>query len=75
MRHLLTLLARRVAPGSLRAVAHAQIASAPRSPVRMRIACSTSKTKILPSPMRPVRAAFSIASIYFTSTSHESTVP
>jgi hypothetical protein len=45
-------------------VAHSdpQIASEPRSPVRMRIACSTSMTKILPSPIRPVRAAFSIAS-------------
>ena len=40
-----------------------QIASAPVSPVRMRMASSTLRTKILPSPMRPVRAAFWIASI------------
>ena len=34
----------------------------PRSPVRMRITSSTVEMKILPSPMRPVRAAFMIAS-------------
>ena len=35
-------------------------ASAPVSPVRMRTTCSRSKTKILPSPILPVLAAFSI---------------
>ena len=35
----------------------AQIASSPRSPVRMRITSSTEEMKILPSPIRPVRAA------------------
>src|SRR5262249_41242376 len=35
-----------------------QIASAPVSPLRMRITSCTSSTKIFPSPMRPVRAAF-----------------
>ncbi len=39
-----------------------QIASMPVSPVRMRMASSTSETKILPSPMRPVWAALRIAS-------------
>src|SRR5690606_2798859 len=34
-----------------------QIASSPVSPVRMRMTSSTGVTKILPSPMRPVRAA------------------
>ena len=33
-------------------------ASAPVSPVRIRITCSSSKTKILPSPILPVLAAF-----------------
>ena len=37
-------------------------ASGPVSPVRMRITCSTSRTKILPSPILPVRAALMIAS-------------
>ena len=35
----------------------------PDSPVRIRIACSTGVTKILPSPISPVRAALEIASI------------
>src|SRR5882724_12099082 len=39
-----------------------QIASDPFSPVRIRTASSTSSTKIFPSPIRPVRAAFRIAS-------------
>ncbi len=39
-----------------------QIASAPVSPVRMRMAPSMWETKILPSPMRPVWAALRIAS-------------
>ena len=47
----------------LSVVTGAQSASAPVSPVRMRTTCSRSKTKILPSPILPVRAAFSIASI------------
>jgi hypothetical protein len=34
-----------------------QSASAPVSPVRMRTTCSSGKTKILPSPILPVRAA------------------
>ena len=38
-------------------------ASAPVSPVRMRTTCSRSKTKILPSPILPVLADFSMASI------------
>jgi hypothetical protein len=38
-------------------------ASAPVSPVRMRIACSRSDTKIFPSPIFPVFADFSIASM------------
>ena len=38
------------------------MASAARSPVRIRTASSTGITKILPSPMRPVLALFSIAS-------------
>ena len=33
------------------------------SPVRMRMTCSTVVTNILPSPILPVRAAFTIASI------------
>src|SRR6185312_10911871 len=37
-------------------------ASGPRSPVRMRMTSSTVETKILPSPMRPVRAACWMAS-------------
>ena len=37
-------------------------ASGPVSPVRMRMTCSSSKTKILPSPIFPVLADFSIAS-------------
>ncbi len=40
-----------------------QIAAAPLSPVRMRITSATSETKILPSPMRPVRAAIWMASM------------
>ena len=40
-----------------------QIAASLVSPVRMRITWSTSLTKILPSPILPVRAAFTIASI------------
>ena len=40
-----------------------QSASAPVSPVRMRTTCSRSETKIFPSPILPVFAAFSIASI------------
>src|SRR5207248_9904804 len=36
-----------------------QSASAPVSPVRMRITCFRSKTKILPSPIFPVLADFS----------------
>ena len=39
-----------------------QMASAPVSPVRMRIASSMVDTKILPSPMRPVCAALRMAS-------------
>lgn len=39
-----------------------QTASAPVSPVRIRITCSTSRTKILPSPILPVRAALMMAS-------------
>src|SRR5580704_14188022 len=39
------------------------MASSPRSPVRMRTASSTGTTKIFPSPMRPVLALFSMASI------------
>ena len=35
----------------------------PLSPVRMRTTCSTAVTKILPSPILPVRAALTIASI------------
>jgi hypothetical protein len=38
------------------------MASLSRSPVRMRTALSIADTKILPSPMRPVRAAVAIAS-------------
>ncbi len=37
-------------------------ASEPDSPVRMRMACSMVEMKILPSPMRPVRAAVWMAS-------------
>jgi hypothetical protein len=33
------------------------------SPVRMRTTCSTGMTKILPSPILPVRAALMIASM------------
>jgi len=33
------------------------------SPVRMRTTCSTEVTKILPSPILPVRAALTMASI------------
>ena len=40
----------------------AQIASAPRSPGRMRSTSSITETKIVPSPIRPVRAAAAIAS-------------
>ena len=44
-----------------------QTASSPRSPVRIRIASSMPTMKILPSPMRPVLAVFSIDSItWFT---------
>ena len=49
---------RRRVPG-----AHVTSASGPRSPVRIRMTCSASVTQILPSPILPVRAAFSIASI------------
>ncbi len=38
-------------------------AASPLSPVRMRTTCSTAVTKILPSPIFPVRAALMIASI------------
>ena len=38
-------------------------ASAPVSPVRMRTTCSSSKTKIFPSPIFPVLALFSMASM------------
>lgn len=38
-------------------------ASAPVSPVRIRMTCSIGVTKILPSPIFPVRAARSIASM------------
>src|SRR5882724_4633317 len=40
---------------------HSQIASSPFSPVRMRIASSMVLTKILPSPIFPVLAAFARA--------------
>src|SRR5437660_2246914 len=40
-----------------------QSASAPVSPVRMRITCLRSKTKILQSPIFPVLADYSMASI------------
>ena len=40
-----------------------QIAAVPVSPVRMRTTCSRLVTKILPSPILPVRAEFSMASI------------
>ena len=40
-----------------------QIASSPTSPVRMRTTSSTLDTKILPSPIRPVRAARTMPSI------------
>src|SRR5690625_3758778 len=42
-------------------IASAQMAFSPRSPVRMRIASSTGRTKIFPSPIFPVWAAFKIA--------------
>src|SRR5690606_2770909 len=41
--------------------AHGQIATAPRSPVRTRTTSSTGTTQTLPSPMRPVCAAWTIA--------------
>ena len=44
-------------------------ASAPVSPVRMRMTCSRSNTKTLPSPILPVLADFSIASITCSSIS------
>ena len=44
-------------------------ASAPVSPVRMRTTCSRSKTKILPSPILPVLADFSMASMTWSSRS------
>src|SRR5262245_11128170 len=40
-------------------------ASSPRSPVRIRTTSSTEVTKIFPSPIRPVRADFSIVSTTF----------
>src|SRR6185312_5181248 len=39
-----------------------QMASSPRSPVRIRITSSTEEMKIFPSPIRPVRAELTIAS-------------
>ena len=44
-------------------VRDAQTASSSVSPVRMRTTCSTAVTKILPSPILPVRAALTMASI------------
>jgi hypothetical protein len=41
----------------------------PCSPVRIRIACSRSKRKILPSPTLPVLADFSITSMTWSSKS------
>src|SRR5262249_12710499 len=46
-----------------------QMASLPRSPVRMRMISSIGRTKIFPSPMRPVLAAFSMASTTSTTCS------
>src|SRR5215468_643223 len=54
-------------------LALAQMASLPVSPVRMRIASSTVETKILPSPIRPVLAAFWMASSALGSISSPST--
>src|SRR5208283_1397632 len=51
----------------------AQMASRPRSPVRMRMTSSTELMKILPSPIRPVRAAFTIASIARSTTESSQT--
>src|SRR5205085_1988377 len=48
--------------------------TSPLSPVRMRIASSTGDTKILPSPMRPVEAAFTIASTTVFSCSSLTTI-
>ena len=50
------------AGGGSRVRSRVQMRLSPRSPVRMRTTSSTGMTKILPSPMRPVLAAFSIAS-------------
>src|SRR4029079_12237431 len=50
-------------PGSAaRAHRWNQMAALPRSPVRIRMISSMGRTKILPSPMRPVFADFSIVS-------------
>ncbi|EMP78607.1 PilL protein [Burkholderia pseudomallei MSHR1043] len=46
-------------------------ASAPVSPVRIRITCSIDVTKILPSPILPVRAARSIASTAWSTRSSD----
>src|SRR5947209_13119 len=59
LEHVLWCLNRHTEP--LLRVLH-QIASPPRSPVRMRTTSSIGNTKIFPSPMRPVLAAFSIVS-------------
>ena len=50
-----------------------QTASGPISPVRIRITCSASVIQILPSPIFPVRAAFTIASTtpWASSSAHE----
>ncbi|EEI86820.1 hypothetical protein HMPREF0072_0616, partial [Anaerococcus lactolyticus ATCC 51172] len=49
-------------------------ASAPISPVRMRMTCSTAVTKILPSPILPVPADDWIASITASARSSVTTV-
>src|SRR5262249_8375502 len=46
-----------------------QMASPPRSPVRMRMISSIGSTKIFPSPIRPVLAAFSMVSTTSTTCS------
>jgi hypothetical protein len=52
-----------------RRIERAQIADSLVSPVRMRTTCSTGITKILPSPILPVRAALMMASTACSTTS------
>jgi hypothetical protein len=51
-----------------------KIASSPRSPVRMRTASSICETKIFPSPIRPVFAVFSMASITWVTSASGTTI-